>query len=330
MKALVTGGGGFLGRALIAELLSLGASVSTVVRPAHASSFPKEVTVHVGDLAQASLVRQACAGIEVVFHAAAKAGGWGPARAFEVANIEVTDHVIASCQHQGVAALVFTSSPSVVHDHRDVAGEDETLPYSSSFLADYPRTKAEAERRVRAANGSSLRTVSLRPHFIWGPGDNHLLPRLIQRARAGRLRQVGTGDPLTDTTYIDNCVSAHLLAASHMLRSPLPRDVYFVSDDAPIGLWTMASLMLRAAGEKPIDRRVSVATASFLASALEFGHRLFRLEHEPAITRFAVSEMSHTQWYSIAAAKRDLGYRPRVTIEAGLERLRASFTLAGP
>ncbi len=330
MKALVTGGGGFLGRALIAELLSLGASVSTVVRAAHAGTFPQHVSVHVGDLADAALVAQASTGVEVVFHAAAKAGGWGSPRAFEVANVDVTDNVIKACQHQGVAALVFTSSPSVVHQHRDIAGEDETLPYANTFLADYPRTKAEAERRVRAANASPLRTVSLRPHFIWGPGDNHLLPRLIQRAQVGRLRQVGTGDPLTDTTYIDNCVSAHLLAATQMLKSQLPQDVYFVSDDAPIGLWSMASLMLQAAGEKPIARRVSVTTASFLAHALEFGHRVFRLEQEPAITRFAVSEMTHTQWYSIAAAKRDFGYQPLVTIETGLERLRASFKRTGP
>ncbi len=325
MKALVTGGAGFLGQALIKQLLLEGHHVSTFIRSSNIEWPTDAVTVHRGDLTSQQAVREACKGVEVVFHAAAKAGGWGKAKSFEDSNILATDNVIDACRHCQVQVLVFTSSPSVVHADRDINGENESLPYATKHLADYPRTKAEAERRVRAAASASLRTVSLRPHLIWGPGDNHLLPRLVSRRRRNRLRQVGARDPLTDTVYIDNCVSAHILAAEKLLKSPLPQDVYFISDDAPIGLWTMANHFLECAGLPKIESSISASTAWAVATALEAWHRLFHLEREPLLTRFAVSQMTHAQWFDISAAKRDFGYRPLVSLSNGLSLLRQSL-----
>ena len=111
---------------------------------------------------------------------------------------------------------MFTSSPSVVFGGHDIAGGDESLPYPRRYLAHYPRTKAEAERLVLAANGPDLATVALRPHLVWGPGDNHLIPRLLARARSGRLRIVGDGTNRVDVTYVDNAAAAHLLAADRL------------------------------------------------------------------------------------------------------------------
>jgi 2-alkyl-3-oxoalkanoate reductase len=325
LKALVTGGAGFLGKALVERLTREGYSASTLVRSGHEPFVDAAVTVHTGDLRDLAAVTRACEGVDVVFHAAAKAGGWGSAKDFEDSNVVGTDNVISACRACGVAALIFTSSPSVVHAPRDIIGENESLPYASHYLADYPRTKAEAERRVRAANRAGLRTVSLRPHFIWGPGDRHLLPRLVSRSLAGRLRRIGQNDPLTDTVYIDNCVDAHLQAAQVLVERPLPQDVYFISDNDPIGLWTMANQFLAAAGAPPVTRHVSVSTATFAATVIEGWYHLFSLKQEPPITRFAVSEMTHVQWFDISAAKRDFGYIPKVSIPEGLERLRRSL-----
>jgi nucleoside-diphosphate-sugar epimerase len=211
-----------------------------------------------------------------------------------------------------------------VHAHRDVEGADESIPYATHFTAHYPRTKALAEQRVRAAADASLRTVSLRPHLIWGPGDRHLLPRLASRANAGKLRQVGRRDVLTDTTYIDNCVDAHLCAAAALeAGKAVSGRAYFISDGAPVGLWTMARRMLSAVGARPIGAPVPAGVAYVAGAFLEGVHGFFGLEHEPAITRFAASQMSHAQWFDISAARKDLGYAPRVTLDEGLRRLAA-------
>jgi nucleoside-diphosphate-sugar epimerase len=263
--------------------------------------------------------------MDVVFHAAAKAGGWGDPKEFEVINVQGTVNVIAGCVAAQVPALVYTSSPSVVHTGSDIEGADESLPYGTHFTAHYPRTKARAEELVRASSSEALGTVSLRPHFIWGPGDRHLLPRLLSRARARRLRQVGTRDPKTDTIYIDNCVDAHLLAADK-LRAGDKRvrgNVYFISDGAPIGVWTMAGRMLAAAGAPGVGPSVPAWLAYGLGAVLEGAHWLFGSDKEPLMTRFGASELSHAQWFNTDRAQRELGYVPRVTIDAGLERLAA-------
>jgi 2-alkyl-3-oxoalkanoate reductase len=139
-------------------------------------------------------------------------------------------NVIAACRRNGVSRLVFTSSPSVVAAGHDIAGGDESLPYPRRYLAHYPRTKAIAERLVLNANSPDLATVALRPHIIWGPGDNHLIPRLIERARAGKLRQVADGANMVDVTYVDNAAVAHLLAADRLTPgSPVAGKAYFIS-----------------------------------------------------------------------------------------------------
>ncbi len=331
--ALVTGGGGFLGSHLVRALLGRGDTVRVLARGAYPELAGAGATVIEGDVRDAAAVARACLGADVVFHTAAKAGGWGDPREFEAVNVTGTEHVIDACRAGGVPVLVHTSSPSVVHADRDIAGADETLPYARTFTAHYPRTKALAEMRVLAAASATLRTVALRPHFIWGPGDRHLLPRLVARANAGRLRQIGSRDVLTDTIHVDSCVDAHLRAASALAAAAGTRAsgrAFFVSDDAPIGVWTMARRMLAAVGAPPVGPPVPVALAYAVASALEGAHVLFRLSSEPLLTRFAVSELSHVQWFDIGAAKRDLGYSPQISIEDGLRALGSTSEVRPP
>lgn len=318
-RVLVTGAAGFLGSALVRELVSRGVSVRALVR--RPVDLGAAELVH-GDLRDAEALARACQGIDLVFHTAAKAGGWGDPAAYEAVNVGGTEALLEAARAAGVRAFVYTSSPSVVFDGRPIEGADERLPYASRFLADYPRTKALAERKVLDYEG--MATVALRPHLIWGPGDRHLLPRLVSRGK--RLKRVGPGDPLTDTIYIANCVHAHILAGARLLERPegASGKAYFVSDDAPVGLWTMADRLLEAAGAPPIRGRIPGGLARLAAACLEGWHRLTRNEREPLVTRFAVEQFLAPQWYDIGAAKRDLGYAPIVTIEEGLEALRRS------
>ena len=331
MKALVTGGGGFLGSNLVKALRARGDEVRVLARGDYPQLRALGVETVRADVVDAEATAKACVGVDVVFHTAALAGGWGDPRQFEAVNVQGTRHVIAGCRAGGVRGLVYTSTPSVVHVHRDVEGEDESLPYATHFTADYPRTKAQAEQVVRAASDAALGTVSLRPHFIWGPGDRHLLPRLLKRARAGKLRQVGSRDPKTDTVYVDNCVHAHLLAADALRAGkPVGGRAYFVSDDAPIGTWTMANRMLAAAGAPPVGRPVPAWLAYGLGAVLEGTHGLLGLQSEPMMTRFAASELSHAQWYRLDAIQRDLGYAPVVSLDEGFRRLEAWCREAKP
>ena len=329
MKALVTGGGGFLGEAIVRALMSRGDTVRVLARGEYPALAALGAETARGDIRDAASTARACAGMDAVFHVAAKAGGWGDPAEYEAINVTGTANVIAGCRAGGVRALVYTSTPSVVAGGGDIEGANESIPYALHFLADYPRTKAIAEQAVRAASDDRLATISLRPHFIWGPGDRHLLPRLVQRSRAGRLRQVGRRDVRVDTIYIDNCAAAHLLACDRLREEkPLGGKVYFVSDGEPIGVWTMANRLLAAAGAPPVGRPVPAWVASALGATLETVHRLFRLEREPLMTRFAAAQLSHAEWFDISAARRDLGYAPAVTIDEGLRRLAASFALA--
>ena len=223
MKALVTGGGGFLGLAIVRRLVGQGTTVCSFSRRRHDELDALDVEQRLGDLADASAVRAAVAGCDVVFHVAAKPGIWGPYEDYYRTNVIGTQNVIAACREQGVSRLVYTSSPSVVFDGRDMEGVDESVPYPSRFAAHYPKTKAAAEQLVRAANDDRLATVSLRPHLIWGPGDNHLLPRLIARARAGQLRRIGRARSWSIHIYIDNAAEAHLLAAEKLKPGAVSR-----------------------------------------------------------------------------------------------------------
>jgi len=323
VKALVTGGGGFLGLAIVRGLRRRGTEVRSYSRHAHAALDALGTEQRQGDLADAAAVSAAVEGCDVVFHVAAKPGLWGDYEEYHQANVDGTQNVIDACRARGVRKLVYTSSPSAVFDGRDMEGVDESVPYPAHYEAHYPRTKAMAERLVRAANGAQLATVSLRPHLIWGPGDNHLLPRLALRARAGQLARIGSRTNLIDTVYVDNAAEAHLLAAERLAPgSPVAGKIYFISQGEPVPLWEMVNRLLDAVGAPRVTRSVPAPLALLLAWGFETAHRLTGNPDEPRLTRFLVRELSTAHWFDISAARRDLGYAPAISIAEGLERLR--------
>jgi nucleoside-diphosphate-sugar epimerase len=329
MIALVTGGGGFLGGAIVRRLRERGDQVHSLSRSHYPQLTALGVTQHQGDIADEIAVARAAAGCDIVFHVAAKAGVSGRYRDYHRANVLGTTNVLAACRHHGIPRLVYTSSPSVVFDGRDMAGVDEFMPYPTHYEAAYPQTKAIAERMVLRANGPALATVSLRPHLIWGPGDNHLIPRLLARARAGRLRRIGPESKRIDSVYIDNASDAHVLAADRLAPgAPLAGKVYFITQGEPVPLWDLVNRILDTAGLGPVTRSIPAGPAYAAGWLLEMVYALFQRDGEPPLTRFVVRELTTAHWFNIGAARRDLGYEPKVSLEEGLRRLAASFAAA--
>ncbi len=322
MNALVTGGGGFLGGAIVRRLAARGDRIHSLARGHYPELDALGATQHRGDVADLDAVVAAAAGCDVVFHVAAKAGVWGRFDDYYRANVVGTRNVLAACQRHGIPRLVYTSSPSVVFNGRDMEGVNESVPYPDHFEAYYPQTKAEAEKLVLAANSPQLATVALRPHLIWGPGDNHLIPRIVARGLAGRLRRIGSAAKKIDTIYIDNAADAHLLAADRLQAgAACAGKAYFVSQGEPVPTWEFVNRILQAAGVAPVTRGVPVWAAYAAGWALEMGYGLFRVQGEPPMTRFLARELATAHWFDISAARRDLGYEPRVSIDEGLRRV---------
>jgi len=328
MPTLVTGGGGFLGGAIVRRLVDRNEPVRTLQRGHYPDLEALGVECLRGDLADAALVDRAVEGCDVVYHVAAKVEMWGPREPFVRVNVEGTDNILRSMRRHGGRRLVFTSSPSVVHGGDDIAGADESLPYPDHYEAAYPETKAEAERRVLAANGPELSTVALRPHLIWGPGDTNLVPGIVDRARAGRLRLVGDGSNLVDTVYIDNAVDAHLAAADRLSPgADCAGRAYFVTNDDPRPVKEIINGFVSAAGLEPVDAGIPVGVAVAVGHLLELLHRFFPSKDGPRMTPFLARNLATAHWYDISAAKRDLGYEVKVDVDEGMARLREWFSI---
>ena len=328
MKILVTGGGGFLGQALCRGLVERGHMVTSFNRGHYPPLDALGVRQLRGDLADRDAVVAAAQGCEAIFHNAAKAGAWGSRDSYHRANVVGTDNVLAACRAHGIDRLVYTSTPSVTHraTHPVAGGTADEVPYGEHVKAPYASTKILAEKAVLAANGATLATVALRPRLIWGPGDAQLLPRLAQRARAGRLRLVGDGSNLIDTTYIDNAAQAHFDAFDHLAPgAACAGRAYFISNGEPRPAREIINALLAAAGAPPVTKTLPFGVAYAIGAACEAAWTLLPLAGEPPLTRFLAEQLATTHWYDMAPATRDFGYVPRVTIAEGLARLAASW-----
>ena len=331
MKVLVTGGGGFLGKRIVELLLGRGDAVRSVARGEYPELVAMGVEVVRGDLAQADVAQRAVEGVEAVIHTAGKVGMWGEAAEFERGNVEATRHLIEAARAAGVRWFVFTGSPSCTFDGGDTENGGQELPYPTTFMAHYPRTKAAAERLALAADDpSGMRVCSLRPHLIWGPGDPHLIPRLLERARIGRLKIVGDGANRVDLTYVDNAAWGHLQALDGLARDGAPGGkAYFISDGAPVVLWDWINALLERVGVRPVRSRVPLGLVRVVGGVLESVWGGFGLAGEPPMTRFVAAQLATSHWYDMGPARRDFGYAPRVTNEQGMALLVADLEARG-
>jgi 2-alkyl-3-oxoalkanoate reductase len=326
LKALVTGGGGFLGGSIVKALVKRGDTVKSIQR----SEYPwhKDIGVESiqGDLTKQKDINDAAKDCEIIFHVAAKAGVWGDYNDYYNANVIATRNVLEACRLNKVKYLVYTSTPSVVFDGNNEEGINETAPYAKIFFNAYQKTKAESEKLVVDSNSSELKTVSLRPHLIWGPNDPHLVPRIIDRAKAGRLKLVGNKNNNVDCCYIDNATKAHLLAADCLQNSGVcAGKVYFVSNDEPISMSELINKILNAANMSPVNKIIPEKLAYLIGLILEKSYTLLNIKDEPVMTRFVARQLSTSHWFDLTAIKQDLGYQPTISIDEGMLRLKKSL-----
>ena len=321
MRALVTGGGGFLGSGIVRGLLNDGCDVSVIGRKAYAH-LPRSVKILKGDIRDIGFVNKSLENMDVLFHAAAIPGIWGPAEEFYGINVQGTENIIKACRNNQVRKIVFTSSPSVVFGQSSLEGVDESTPYPEEYLCEYSRTKALAEKIILKANDSNLSTVAIRPHLIWGPGDPHLVPRILEKAEKNRLVKVGEGKNLVDIIYIDNAVSAHLKACEALTPDGnVAGKTYFVSDGEPVNLWDWINQLLKRAGKPMVSRKISYQNAMRLGALMESTYGFLRIKNEPPMTRFLASQLATSHYFNISRAKNDFGYKPLVSPVEGMNRL---------
>lgn len=316
----ITGASGFIGGRIAGRLLAEGRRVRVLSRRPvpHLEKLGAEVVS--GDLHDPAALRRGCTGAGTVFHVAGRVGVWGPAADFLRVNVEGTRHVIAACHAAGVPRLVYTSSPSVAYNGGDLAGVNESAPLCTAAPCAYPTSKAAAECLVSNAHSAELTTVSLRPHLVWGPGDKNVVPRVLALAKEGRLRIIGPGRNKVDVTHITNVVDAHLLA-EQAGAATVGGKAYFITNGEPVVLWDWINQLLRGLGRPEITRHIPLGTAYAAGGVLEALWRVLPLKGEPPMTRFVAKEMATDHWFDITAARRDLGYTPRVTMAAGTEEL---------
>jgi len=326
VNALVTGAGGFLGLAVVRDLTARGERVRAVARRRNPELETLEPEIVLGDLRKPDFVDAACQGVDVVFHVAGVAGIWGPWSHYYSNNVLATQNVLAACRRHSVAKLVYTSSPSVTFDGSAQEGVDESAPYARRWLCHYAHTKALAEQAVLAASDRSLATCALRPHLIWGPGDRQLVPRILDRARSGKLRRVGDGRNLIDNIYVDNAAEAHLAAAAALEpEGPVAGQAYFLSQGEPVNCWTWIDELVELAGLPRVRRKLSLNTAWTVGAALELGYAALRLHSEPPMTRFLAAQLGRSHYFDISRARRDFKYRPAVSTAEGMNRLAKSM-----
>lgn len=316
MKALVTGGGGFLGRYIVERLVQRGDEVSIFCRGAYPEIEQMGVAVIRGDLRDENSVGEACQGMEMVFHVASMIDMWGKASDFRAVNIDGTRNVLDACQKAGVSRLIHTSTASVVFSSKDMENVDESVPYSKKFLSAYPASKAVADRMVLEANGEKgVTTTAMRPHLIWGPRDPSLLPKITEAAKAGKLPIIGSGKSKVDLTYVDNVADAHILAA----ESPrVGGQAYFIGQEEPVVLWEFLNELFRRQDLPQVTRKVPYPLMYALAGFLEGMAKI--TGKAPLITRFLAAEFAKSHYFSSAKAKEELGYQPSVSMKEGMDR----------
>lgn len=327
---LVTGATGFLGSHLLARLRASGRLVTIVSRSPRPELAASGLRVVVGALHDPAVCAEAVREARTVFHVAARVGVWGGREEFFRDNVVATRTLLAAARAAGVERFVHTSTPSVVYNGRDLAGADESLPLTTDCPSPYPLTKAMAEREVLAAHADTFRVCALRPHLIWGVGDPHLVPRILARAAAGRLRVVGTGQNLVDMVHVENATDALLRAEAALAAGRAGGRAYFITNGEPVNLWRWIDDLLIALGRPPLPkRRVPLPVAFALGGVCEGLWRLLRRDGEPPMTRFVAAELAKDHWFRIDAARRDLGYEPRVSMAAGTTELVAHLRASG-
>ena len=325
MRILVTGGGGFLGTFIIKELLKNSHyMVTNFSRHNYTHLEEMGVPTIKGDLKNpADVERALSSGFDAIFHVAALAGVWGRYQDYLDINYLGTKNLLEAAEAHGIQRFVYTSTPSVVFGKDDLLGVNEEQPYPKEHLTPYAETKTMAEKLVlQRNNGKTFLTCAIRPHLIWGPGDPHLFPRVIQKGKEGKLRVVGDGENLVDIIYVENAAFAHVLAFEALKPgSRVCGQAYFIGQERPVKLWSFINDILGHMKIEPVMGSIDLQTAYRMGWVLE---KIFKVagiqKPEPPMTRFVALNLGKSHYFSHEKAKRDFGYYPRISIEEGMKR----------
>ncbi len=322
-KILITGAGGFLGFE-IAKLLTENKNlkVINISRSHHVKLDEIGVETIKCDISNKEQVSQIdLTDVEGIFHVAAIAGVWGKASDFYNVNFLGTKNLVDRAIESNMKHFIYTSTPSVVFGKDDIIAGDESLDYPEKYYTDYARTKSMAEKYVRSKSSESFRTISIRPHLIWGPGDPHLIPRLKQKAMNNKLKQVGDGENLVDIIYVENASLAHVQAFEALIKRNIGGRCYFIGQENAIKLWGFINQVLEKSNLNPVQSQVSEKLAFNLGYVFEKIFSFFGIQKpEPPMTRFVAMQLAKSHYFSHEAAKNDFDYKIKYTIEEGLER----------
>ncbi len=321
MRVLVTGASGLLGRAVAARVRAAGHEVRTFQR--RPSGVPGVEDVR-GSVTAAEDVARAVAGVDGVVHLAAKVSLAGDPADFERVNVHGTERLLGAAARAGATRFVQVSSPSVAHSGRSIVGDDARPADPEHARGDYARTKARAEVAALAADGDGMRVVAVRPHLVWGPGDTQLVARIVARARAGRLPLLDGGRALIDTTYVDNAAAAIAAALERADDDAVHGNAYVVTNGEPRPVAEMLAGICTAAGAPAPRWSVPAGLARAAGGAVEAVWRVRPGQDEPPMTRFLAEQLSTAHWFDQRRTRADLRWRPEVTIDEGLARLRAA------
>lgn len=321
MKILVTGGGGFLGRHLVKMLIERGHQVESFSRSSHPILDRLNVKSHQGDLKNYSQVLAACEGKDAIFHVASKVGMWGLWKDFYEINVLGTKNILRACKEANIPYLVYTSTPSVVFNQKDIVGGNENLSYCKKPLNNYQKSKIMAEKLVLFQQ--EVKTIALRPHLIFGEDDPHIIPKIIERAKAGKLRKIGDGQNLVDVTYVENAAHAHILALEKLMTNPkVCGNAYFIGQENPVNLWEFINSILSINKVPIVTKSISLRAAIFLGKIMEIIYGVLGIKRDPPMTSFVALQMGTSHYFSHKNARADLGYYPLVSLYSAMERLK--------
>ena len=327
MKAIVTGGTGFIGSKLVQALVDKGYDVKCLVRKTSNVSLLKELDVELayGDLGDEEALRQLPEGGDIIFHLAALVTDWGQKETFYKYNVEATRILLESSKSNGIKRFVHMSSSTVVwksefwspHNLVDI---DETYPYADTRVDNYNATKIAAEKLVLQFHREhGLETTVVRPSNVWGAGDTVILPRVVMAAKKGILYPMGSGDRFVTPCHVDNLVSSLLILADNQNA---PGNIYFINDGVKIQYMDFLTKQLHAAGvEWSPGFSIPYKFAFSVAAVLESVFKIMKSKKPPVLTKMAVAALSGSRSYSIQKAKNDLGYEPGVNLESGMDEL---------
>ena len=317
MNVLVTGGTGFLGKQLALKLRSLSHNVTVLGRNQLIGQQleAEDVRFLPVNLRDKEATVAACQGQDYVFHCGALSSPWGKYQDFYDTNVLGTRNIIQGCQIHSVKRLIYVSTSSVYFGFSHRFNIPENTPFPTPVNA-YAKTKQLAEQEINQAHQYGLPVITIRPRGIFGPGDTAILPRLIRASTRTGIPLINEGKACIDITYVDNVVDALLLCQN--APDTLLGRIFNITNGEPIYISDLLEKLFHKLSYPFKLKPISHNTAYWAASAMELLSNTLLFGREPILTRYTVGLLAFSQTLDITAAIKELDYKPRVTIEEGL------------